>query len=339
VGSDAAKGDAVDLDWATKVASRSLGLGGKTVVWQPVVRIVARQDLVVVEQATRLVSNYALFAAQRLGGARVALWGHGVNLQADDAGLTRVAEAVKRRYTRLPHWFFAYTERGAARVRGMGLPGERITVVNNAIDSAALLREAGAVSSDDIAAMRERLDVHGASVGLYLGAFYREKRLRLLIDSAVRIRAAVPDFELVVAGAGPDAATVEAAAARHPWITAAGPVFGKDKAVLGRLARVLLMPGAVGLVVLDSFALGVPLVTVERAGHGPEIDYLEDGVNGVIVGAGDEGAFAERIIALLRSDRELATLRAGCAASVGRYTVDDMARRFADGVCAALAHR
>jgi glycosyltransferase involved in cell wall biosynthesis len=336
-GLDETKNDAVGLPWATKIRNHSVSIHGKTVVWQPVWRRVADRDLVIVEQATKLVSNLALLLAQRFGGPRIALWGHGVNLQADEHVVTRLAEKVKRRYTRLPHWFFAYTESGATRVRAMGLPEERITVVDNAIDTTALTREVRSVSNTEVAAAREGLDLRGGNVGLYLGALYLEKRVSFLVESAKRIREIVPDFELLVAGTGPEADVITEAAARHDWIKALGPVFGREKAVLGRLAKVIVMPGAVGLVVLDSFAMGTPMITTDVGYHGPEIDYLEDGVNGVVLpAAADARSFAARVAAVLTSDAQLAELRAGCARSADRYTIDNMIRRFADGICAAL---
>jgi glycosyltransferase involved in cell wall biosynthesis len=336
-GADVGKNDAIGFPWATKIHNRSVSVAGKTLVWQPVWRHVAGHDLVIVEQATKLASNYLLLLSQRVGGPRVALWGHGVNLQADERLVTRLAEAVKRRYTRLPHWFFAYTERGAARVRAMGLAADRITVVDNAIDTSALLHDARSVSEAELTAARRRLGVRGAHVGLYVGALYQEKRVPFLVESAIHIRKLVPDFELLVVGTGPAADFVSAAASSHDWVKWLGPVFGREKAVLGRLAKVLLMPGAVGLVVLDSFAMGIPLITTDVHYHGPEIDYVEDGVNGVVLPASaDAATFAAGVAGLLASDERLADLRTGCARTVDRYTVENMIQRFADGICDAL---
>src|SRR6266536_4368128 len=52
----------------------------------------------------------------------------------------RGAEAVKRVASRLPHWWFAYTEGSRARVEALGFSPERITVVQNAVDTAGLRR-------------------------------------------------------------------------------------------------------------------------------------------------------------------------------------------------------
>jgi glycosyltransferase involved in cell wall biosynthesis len=338
VGADAAKRDAVRLPWATEIRNRSVDLAGTQLVWQPAWAQVRRADLVVVEQATKLLLNHLLLAGQRFGGPRVGLWGHGVNLQADGRLVTRAAEAVKRRSTRAAHWFFAYTEGVARRVRDSGFPADHITVVQNALDTEALQHWYAEIDEAEVAALRRRHGIAGTRVGLYVGALYREKRLAFLLEAAARTRAELGDFELVVAGTGPDAGLVEAAARRHPWIHPLGPVFGRDKALLGRLADVMLMPGLVGLSVLDAFAFGTPMVTTAVPYHSPEIEYLSDGVDGVILPAATTPAgYGTAVAELLAAPDRLAALRQGCRAAAGRYTVGEMSGRCAGGIAEALA--
>lgn len=337
VGEDATKRDAVRLPWATEISNRSLGVAGKQLVWQPAWNQVRRSDLVVVEQATKLPLNYLLLAAQRLGGPPVGLWGHGVNLQADDRLVTRAAEMVKRRSTRMAHWFFAYTEGVARRVRDSGFPADHITVVQNALDTDALRRWYADADDTEVEALRRRHGITGSRIGLYIGALYRQKRLDFLLESAVSTRAALGDFELVVAGTGPDAGLLDDAARRHPWIHPVGPVFGREKALFGRLADVMLMPGLVGLSVLDAFAFETPMVTTAVPYHSPEIEYLEDGVNGVVLPATVSAPeYGTAVADLLSAPDRLQILRQGCRRAAGRYTVAEMSRRCADGISAAL---
>lgn len=338
VGEDAVKGDSVRLPWATEVRNRTLTVAGKQLVWQPAWPHISRSDLVIVEQASKLLVNYVLLAAQRIGGPRVAFWGHGVNMQADGRSVTRAAESVKRLSTRAAYWFFAYTDGVAARVREIGFPADRITVVQNALDTEALRRWYVEATDAEVAELRADLGLTGSRVGLYLGALYRGKRLDFLIESARHIREALGDFELVIAGTGPEAATVAAAARQHPWIHAVGPVFGRRKALLGRLSDVMLMPDLVGLAILDAFALETPMVTTAAAfAHSPEIEYLEDGVNGMVVpGRPSPRVFGSTVVDLLVDRGRLDALEKGCRDSTGRYTVAEMSVRCADGIVAAL---
>ncbi|MDP9351289.1 MAG: group 1 glycosyl transferase, partial [Chloroflexota bacterium] len=92
--------------------------------------------------------------------------------------------------------------------------------------------------------------------------------------------------------------------------------------------------------VLDSFALEVPLVTTAVPSHGPEIDYLEDGVNGVVVRETDNPAmYASAVARLLKDGNLRGKLVSGCRSSKDKYTVEEMAERFASGVRTALGQR
>ena len=167
---------------------------------------------------------------------------------------------------------------------------------------------------------------------------YRDKNPAFLIRAADRIRELVPDFELIVLGAGPEEAVIRDAASRREWVHWEGPVFGDERAKYFALAAVTLVPSAVGLVVLDAFALETPLVTTTADTHGPEIGYLCSGENGVIVGGPpDPLTYAETVARLLADDSAREVLRAGCRTSAALYTIDGMAERFARGVLRALA--
>jgi glycosyltransferase involved in cell wall biosynthesis len=95
------------------------------------------------------------------------------------------------------------------------------------------------------------------------------------------------------------------------------------------------MPGAVGLAVIDSFASGTPLLTTDIPLHGPEIAYLQNGINGVVA-ADDVDGFVGEAVRLLTDDVWRRRLAEGCAVSARRYTLDNMIGRFAEGVSGCL---
>src|SRR5262249_20738395 len=101
-------------------------------------------------------------------------------------------------------------------------------------------------------------------------------------------------------------------------------------------AKLLLVPGAVGLVALDSFALGIPLVTTNWPWHGPEFEYLTPGANAVVTGDHIDD-YAREIQHYLSNEEELGMMKAACLAEAPRFSVEKMAQNFANGVCLALA--
>jgi len=210
----------------------------------------------------------------------------------------------------------------------------------NAIDTQALTEARQRLTPEEIARLRSELGILSNNVAVYTGGLYAEKRLKFLINSAARIRRALPDFELIVIGKGPDARIVEEAAGRVPWIHYLGAKNDVSKVPYWALSKVLLMPGAVGLVVLDSFALGLPMVTTAVGTHGPEIDYLRDGVNGIIVQNWESAeSYASDVVDLLRDEPRRQQLVSACLQDAEKYTVQKMADLFAEGILSALQMR
>jgi glycosyltransferase involved in cell wall biosynthesis len=330
IGADAAKSDSVNVVWGNRIHNRVLSVRGRPLCYQPVFWRTRNSDLIVVEQASKLVVNYMLLTRAAFGGAPVALWGHGINSQPDGSLIGRIAEAAKRHYSLAPLWWFAYTKGTADIVTSLGFPNSRITIVQNALDTNQL--------SEWLSDFPESEE--DTQSCLYLGALYVDKRIDFLLDAAHRIAELRPGFELIVAGDGPLRAVMQEAATKYPYIKYVGPVFGPEKAHLLRRARLLLIPGAVGLVVLDGFASGTPLVTTAVRNHGPEAEYIEDGVNGIVVEEYDNsGAYARAVVDLLDDGARRAELVSACELAATRYSLPQMVSRFAEGIESALMER
>ncbi len=330
-----ARRDEGSLPGALVVHNRFLRVGGKDLVWQPVPAAARGAALSIVMQENRILSNYLLQARRQRGGPLVGLWGHGRNLQSRAPGGWR--ERWKRHWLHQADWWFAYTGGTARYVASTGYPADRITNVENAIDDGGFRADLAAVVTALLARARaDRGIAEGAPVALYCGSLYPDKRIDLLLDSAARLAARMADFHLLVVGDGPTLPQVRAAAASRPWLHVAGALTGVDKALHFRLAQVVLNPGAVGLHVVDSFVAGTPLLTQASALHGPEIDYLEDGVNGVVVASDSAEDYAQAVEHILREPAGLARLREACAAGARRYTIDNMVEHFAAGILRCL---
>jgi glycosyltransferase involved in cell wall biosynthesis len=333
--SEALRSDTGTLQWAIEQRNRVFSIGKRELIWQPCVRLAANADLVIVEQASRLLVNYALMALQMCGAARVAFWGHGANLQSHRAH--RTGELVKRLLSRHPHWWFAYTERTKARVERLGYPRERITVVQNAIDTHDLETACQAVTDEEIAEFHRRYALGTGPVGIFVGGLYADKRLPFLFAASDLIARRYPGFRLLVIGDGPERSDVVARAAQRDHVRYLGPLFDREKAVALAASRVMLMPGLVGLAVLDAFAARVPMITTAVDFHSPEIDYLADGRNGIVTPDPDDvEAYAQRALDVLIDPALQDRLVRGCEAAAAKYTNEAMVSRFAEGVRAAL---
>jgi glycosyltransferase involved in cell wall biosynthesis len=326
---EALKGDGGRLAWAQHVPSHYV-LGGR-LCWQWAWPVIRGADLVIVTQENKLLLNHVLQAFRFL--VPLALWGHGRNFQSHSVRGMR--ERLKRLLVPRSDWWFAYTEASADIVRGLGFAPERITVLNNAVDTVALAAELHALRGTGDAALRSDLGLQDGPVGLMLGSLYADKGVAFVLDAARRVRAQIADFQLLIVGDGPERALVESAVGADSWMHWAGVCRGRDKARCLRVASIVIAPFGIGLVVLDSFVAGAPMVATASHGHGPEFAYLKHGVNCVIASPEPQACAAD-VVALLQDEpRRTALARAGVADALG-LTVDHMAERFCDGIAQCL---
>ena len=326
---EAMKRNEAALSWAVKVPCRYLL--GERICWQPFGDHARDADMVVVMHENKLLYNLWLLTFGR--PRRLAFWGHGRNMQSNQPDNWR--ERFKRWTLRQVDWWFAYTDGSARIVEEAGFPAERITVVQNSVDTTELSSRCRAIAKRGRPAVRREFGLGKGPVALYVGSLYEEKRIQFLLDAAHAIRKRVPGFELVIAGAGELSAAVEQAAGNTPWLHYAGPVKGERKAALLVAADIMLNPGLVGLGVLDSFAGGAPMFTTDCGLHSPEVAYINSGWNGVMTADCLE-AYVDAVTEVLGSPRELARLQQNALDSAREYTVENMADRLFDGILKCL---
>jgi L-malate glycosyltransferase len=318
------KNDGGEIAWAQKLPVRYF-LGGR-ICYQPLKSICDDASLLIVTQENKLVCNlWHQFAPTPY---KVAFWGHGANLQGKTSSFR---EKFKRRVAKKVDWWFGYTEHTRPLIAQSGFPQDRITVLNNAIDTAEMRSQFESISPVALQQWRGKLGLGNGPVGIFLGSFYAEKRIEFLLEAARLIRAQVPNFEMLLVGAGPQKALVEAFCKENPWAHFAGMLKGQDKVMALASATVMLNPGLVGLGILDSFVCEVPMLTTDCGLHSPEIVYLQSGTNGLMT-PNTLDDYVRESIALIADPAKLVAMKAACKQSASEYTVENMARNFADGV-------
>ncbi|MEJ7797214.1 MAG: glycosyltransferase family 4 protein [Solirubrobacteraceae bacterium] len=318
--------------WLSVIGGRRIAVAGREVIWQNVLRATAAHDLVITELSPRIISNVALLARSRRGGPRVGGFGHGRNFASTRIPGPRSAHA---RLVRSLDWWFAYNDLSRDAVMALGFPADRVTAVNNTIDTRLLADAVAAHRRAGIADLRRSLGIGGTPVAVFCGSLYERKRLDFIFDAVLRLRHGFPDLNLLVLGDGPCEGEVGAFADAHDWVHYAGRIVGAERARYLAVADVMLMPGLVGLVVLDSFAARVPLVTTDWPFHSPEIQYLRHAENGWR-SPNTLDAYVDAV-ALLLGDRELRErLQRGCDEATARYPMEGMVTRFAEGIVGAL---
>jgi glycosyltransferase involved in cell wall biosynthesis len=327
----AARDDAVETAWATELPTKFFSCRGRTLNWKSLApfRREGPYDLVIVEQALKNLETYFI----RLFGRtkRLAFWGHGKTYTENSMFLV---ERLKRLLTRSGDWFFAYTLGGAKAVVEAGFAPDRVTILNNSVDTRALQRDISQLDGAVVDDFKQQNNLSDRTA-LYIGALDEGKRISWLIQAASLAHELDPDFRLLVVGEGRDRPLVEAAAARHEWVVYKGSMFGSSKALALAASKIIVMPGRVGLAAVDSFAAARPIVTTEWPLHAPEFEYLENGTNALII-RDDAWEYGQAIVALLKDEEQLLALSRGCKESAKEYSIERMANNFLFGLRKSL---
>ena len=331
------RNDSVHIDWATYVENKSVSIKGVTLIWQPCLDLIKDSDLVIVEQANMLLINYLLIIKKKLFKKKFAFWGHGQNLQAPKDSLFN---KFKMTYINQSSWWFPYTEGVKSFLIEKGVEERKISVVQNAIDTKTLRAQYLSFSEEEVAACREDLGIEKNDVVLiYCGALAKEKNLPFLLESVNRLKSMTTvAFKLLILGNGPERQSVEEYAANSKDVIYVGPKFGKEKAKYFRLADIFVLPGAMGLAVLDAFAYETPIVTIEYPYHGPEIEYIKDGQNGIIA-KNDLDDFIGKVVKLM-NDKHLNDLfKSEGVKALDYLNTETMVSNFGNGIIECLNNK
>jgi glycosyltransferase involved in cell wall biosynthesis len=327
-GAQAERGDARVGSWSVPVRSSSLRLRGHVLHWRPVLRRALRSDVVIAELASTNLDTYLLALLLR---RRLMLWGHGKAYVTESSALDgRLELWLARRAERV----FVYTEGGAAFLRSRGYYSARITVVRNSTDTVTLRRTAAAIADDDVVAYRERLGLGLGPVAAFVGSFDDSKCLPLLFEAAALVHKRLPEFRLLVAGAGPLQHLVDIAAKDLPFVVALPRAEVPALAEIGRTAECVVIPGRVGLVAVDALALGLPVVTTTYPHHAPEAEYLTDGAK--VVAEQTPESLANSVFDLLSDKPRLAAAQTEATRLGEQLTVEAMAAAFASALLARI---
>jgi glycosyltransferase involved in cell wall biosynthesis len=255
-----------DVIYATSMLGRaSVGAGA------------ARRPLVV-----KLVADEAYERARRFG-----LFDGDLDQFQRFGGGTRVAllrRARNRALRRVDHLVCPSSYLASLAI-AWGVPEERMTVVPN---PAPALPE---LPSRDAA--REQLGVDGPTLA-FAGRITRQKALEVALDALDRVEG----VSLVVAGDGPDLATVRGRASARGLdgrVRFMGPLDRDGVVALFRAADASLLSSSwenSPHTVVEALAVGTPVIATSVGGV-PEL--VRDGENGLLVPPGDAEALAQAI--------------------------------------------
>lgn len=331
---DALKRDEIIIGWAEFIPNKRFYFGKTELLWQPCLSKLKDKDLVIVQNESKLLLNYFLMVARKFLKYKLAFWNHVYNMQDDQESLRN---KFKLLFLRKCDWWFGYTMSAKKYLLNKNYPSNKITVVQNAIDTHRLIKWYEEINEVEIIQLKEQFGIIGDNTGIFCSGMYHEKRLDFIIETCFRVRKEIPDFHMIFIGSGIESNKVSEVSKLCNWIHYVGPKFGRERVIYFKISSLQLMPGLVGLGILDSFALETPIVTTEYKFHSPEIEYLENDINGCIT-PDNINDYSGTVIDLLKSKRYL-DLIVGCNSSAKTFTIEVMVENFTNGILSCLNRR
>lgn len=225
--------------------------------WQP--------QALVVEANPRILSTRLAVSWMHRRGRRVLGWGLGAPGAAEMPAHFSWRQRLRAGFYRQFDGLIAYSRRGAAEYRALGMPTERVFVAPNA-----------AAHRPDKMPERAAPAAEAARL-LFVGRLQTRKRL----DNLLRACAALPEAlqpELTVVGEGPARAEFEAAARQwYPRARFVGAQHGAALEAYFAEADLFVLPGTGGLAVQQALASGLPVIAAQGDGTQDDLVRPENG--------------------------------------------------------------
>lgn len=258
---------------------------------------------------------------------RIGVWGH---LSRTTKPPNRLDIAVERWQMKSSDHVFAYTEQGRKSAIACGVKPSKVTAVMNTLEVHELLAAYKSLKESDVHCFISKNSLVEGKIFSFVGGIDSSKRIEFLADVLELLWSSDCEIKLLVAGRGEQKSLLNTAIRRGQVVMLdyAGP---HAKALAMKSSQALINPGRVGLLAVESLAIGIPLITTNWTFHAPEYEYLVHGRD-VYRSENTPKAFTSLILDHVDNYRVIPE-------HIGRPypRLEDMVARFALGVEAMLA--
>ncbi|MCS6293011.1 MAG: glycosyltransferase family 4 protein [Nitrospira sp.] len=292
-------------------------------------------DIIVAPQELQCVNVPYLWAIRHRLCTSWIWWGHGYNSQASvrPSISTIIKESVKRFMTRRTDGVITYTASGAVYWRQQGLSEDHVIPYYNTLDVKELRMARAEISEQQLIELSNKFTLKGKRVLIFSGRLYAGKRVDFLLKAFAILKRTYPGVVLLIIGDGEKRCELEQLAGELKLTNVhfLGELLDpKDTAAYFSLADLMVIPAMVGLAIVHGFAFGLPLITTDAPGHGPEIEYLTP-ENGVLT-LQNEQLYSDEILTLLNSPAKLTAMRKNAEDQSIRLHLDRSAARFLSAI-------
>lgn len=325
---------------AVPIRQRTVRVGRQSVILVPsLLRLAkpAHSDVLVAPWNTRSVLLGPALSRARKRGVGTVVWGHGFS-KRESAKRLAFRDSVATKADAAVFYNNAAAEAFRQRNPDYLARGGGVFVAINSLDQTEIQRARTdwLGRETELAAFKSKHGLDAGPVAIFVSRLLEENRVEMLLEATEKI----DGLTAVVIGKGPDKARLESIADRlgiSRRVRFPGAIYGEDAIAPWYLSsQVFVYPVNIGLSAMHALGYGVPIVTSDNiAGHNPEIEAVEDGVNAILYKDGDVSAMAEAIRALTGNpDKQLTFSEAARRTVTERFNVPKMV----DGLEAAIRH-
>jgi len=325
---------------ASLTSARSCRLGRRTIQWHHAQWHYATRkhtDVLILSWNLHYASLIPALLRAKANGVPTILWGHGYSKQ----------EATWRRWpreniTRLATALLFYSHTTAQRYIDRGWDSNRIFIAINSLDQTPIqnAKQHWAQHPDQLAQFRRENGLDQGPVILFIARLSAARRLDLLVQAVALLAGELPTLKAVIIGKGDLRDTLRAQARSlgvDSKIRFIGAVYDERELSPWFLSSdVMCFPSHMGLSIFHAFGYGLPVVTCrDPQKHGPEIEALKDGQNGLLFDDNDASSltetlrrlFGDKVLVRQMSDHALRTV-------TQRFTLEKMV----DGMESAIRY-
>jgi glycosyltransferase involved in cell wall biosynthesis len=234
-----------------------------------------------------------------------------------------LGKVIEKAVSKISEKNIAVSDWTKKRLESLGVPEKNITIIPNGIDLKRISQiepECGLTSVDSQASSGFDGKIYDV---IFAGRLIKEKNVDVLLKSVSLLRVDFPDIKCCIVGDGPEKAALLKLAKKLEIcenVEFAG--FQEYEALIGKVkaSKVLVLPSSregFGMVVIEAFACGVPVVTV-REKYNAAQGLVDDGVDGFVVGLGDR-EIAAGVEKILGNDRGYTEMTAFAVNKTGKY--------------------
>lgn len=315
----------------SKIQNHYVKFRSKYLIFQFPIKDFLTADMIIIQQGNKIVTNHLYIILSYFLRKKIGVWGN----CKQELGAFRNGIFYRTWWWKLTknidHWF-AYNDTTKLILEKAMFPKKQITVLYNTIDTKSQIETYNSFTESYIQQLKNKYEIKSNDiVGLFCSRLYPDKRIDFLLQALELVIKEIPNFKFFVLGDGDEIQKISDFEVNHKWFFQIGTKYGEEKISYFRISDFQLMPGALGLHVVDSFAFETPIITTNNLTHGVEFDYLQNYENG-IVSSYNLDAYVEAIIKVCKDSNLLKKLKYGCKESAKLFSIERMSQNFISGI-------